>query len=140
MRIKKLQIKYIKLPMINFGTKGKLSFMEANKHVPFNIKRIYYIYDIKDLNIIREGHAHKTLKQVIFCLNGSFTLELDNGNEKKEICLNMPYEGVLIRNRIWHNMKKFSENIVILVIASDYYNEEDYIRDYKEFRKYIKID
>jgi len=135
-----LQIKYIKLPIVNFGKKGKLSFVEANKHIPFNIKRIYYLYDIKDLNNIRDGHAHKTLKQVIFCLNGSFTLEMDNGDEKKEIYLNMPYKGVVIRNRIWHNMKKFSKNTIILVIASDYYDEEDYIRDYKKFRKYINID
>jgi len=135
-----MQIKYIKLPIVNFGTKGKLSFMETNRDIPFNIKRIYYIYDIEDLNIIRDGHAHKTLKQVIFCLKGSFILELDNGDEKNEIYLNMPHRGVVIRNRIWHNMKKFSKNTIILVIASDYYNEEDYIRDYKEFQKYINID
>ncbi len=135
-----MQIKYIKLSIVNFGTKGKLSFMEANKSIPFNIKRIYYIYDIKDLNITRDGHAHKTLKQVIFCLNGSFTLVLDNGDEKKEVYLNMPDEGVVIRNGVWHNMKKFSENTIILVIASDYYNAEDYIRNYKEFRKYLNID
>ena len=67
-------------------------------------------------------------------------LELDNGDEKKEIYLGVPYKGVVIRNKIWHNMKKFSEGTIILVIASDYYNEEDYIRDYKEFRKYINID
>ena len=83
MRFKKLQIKYIKLPIVDYERKGKLSFMEANKHIPFNIKRIYYIYDIKDLTVIRGGHAHRTLQQVIFCLNGSFTLELDNGKEKK---------------------------------------------------------
>lgn len=114
--------------------------MESNKCIPFNVKRIYYIYDIKDLNTTRDGHAHKTLEQVIFCLNGSFTLELDNGDEKKEIYLNTPYKGVVIRNRIWHSRKKFSENTIVLVVASDYYNEEDYIRDYKEFRKYINID
>ena len=140
MRFKKLQIKYIKLPIVDYGQKGKLSFMEANKHIPFNIKRIYYIYDIKDLTVIRGGHAHRTLQQAIFCLNGSFTLELDNGNEKKEIYLNKPNEGVIIGTKIWHNMKKFSKNTIIMVIVSDYYNEEDYIRNYEEFRKYIKRD
>ena len=140
MRFKKLQIKYIKLPIVDHKREGKLSFIEANKHIPFNIKRIYYIYDIKDLTIIRGGHAHRTLQQVIFCLNGSFTLELDNGNEKKEICLNKPNEGVIIETKIWHNMKKFSKNTIIMVIVSDYYNEEDYIRNYKEFQKYIKRD
>ena len=138
MRFKKLQIEYIKLPVIDSGRKGKLSFVEANEHIPFNIKRIYYIYDIKDLTAIRGGHAHRTLQQVIFCLNGSFTLELDNVNEKKEIYLNEPNEGVIIGTKIWHSMKKFSKNTIIMVIVSDYYNEEDYIRNYKEFQKYIK--
>ncbi len=133
-------IKYIKLPIKDNLLKGKLSFMESNTHIPFNIKRIFYIYDIKDLTVIRGGHAHKTLQQVIFCLNGSFTLELDNGNEKEEIYLNKPNEGVIIEAKIWLTMKKFSKNTIIMVIVSDYYNEEDYIRNYKEFQKYIKRD
>ena len=133
-------IKYIKLPIKDNLLKGKLSFMESNTHIPFNIKRIFYIYDIKDLTVIRGGHAHKTLQQVIFCLNGSFTLELDNGNEKEEIYLNKPNEGVIIEAKIWLTMKKFSKNTIIMVIASDYYDEIDYIRNYKEFRKYIKRD
>ena len=140
MRFKKLQIKYIKLPIVDDERKGKLSFMEANSHIPFNIKRIYYIYDIKDLTVVRGGHAHRTLQQVIFCLNGSVTLELDNGTEKKEIYLNKPNEGVIIGTKIWHNMKKFGKNTIIMVIVSDYYNEEDYIRNYKEFQKYINRD
>ena len=133
-------IKYIKLPIVDNLLKGKLSFMESNTHIPFNIKRIFYIYDIKDLTVIRGGHAHKTLQQVIFCLNGSFTLELDNGNEKEEIYLNKPNEGVIIEAKIWLTMKKFSKRTIIIVIASDYYDEIDYIRNYKEFRKYIKRD
>ncbi|HDK25814.1 MAG TPA: WxcM-like domain-containing protein [Candidatus Atribacteria bacterium] len=133
-------IKYIKLPIVDNLLKGKLSFMESNTHIPFNIKRIFYIYDIKDLTVIRGGHAHKTLQQVIFCLNGSFTLELDNGNEKEEIYLNKPNEGVIIEAKIWLTMKKFSKRTIIMVIASDYYDEIDYIRNYKEFRKYIKRD
>jgi len=135
-----LLIKYIKLPIVDNLLKGKLSFMESNTHIPFNIKRIFYIYDIKDLTVIRGGHAHKTLQQVIFCLNGSFTLELDNGNEKEEIYLNKPNEGVIIEAKIWLTMKKFSKRTIIMVIASDYYDEIDYIRNYKEFRKYIKRD
>ena len=133
-------IKYIKLPIVDNLLKGKLSFMESNTHIPFNIKRIFYIYDIKDLTVIRGGHAHKTLQQVIFCLNGSFTLELDNGNEKEEIYLNKPNEGVIVEAKIWLTMKKFSKSTIIMVIASDYYDEIDYIRNYKEFRKYIKRD
>lgn len=131
-------IKYIKLPIKDNLLKGKLSFMESNTHIPFNIKRIFYIYDIKDLTVIRGGHAHKTLQQVIFCLNGSFTLELDNGNEKEEIYLNKPNEGVIIEAKIWLTMKKISKNTIIMVIASDYYDEIDYIRNYKEFQECIE--
>jgi dTDP-4-dehydrorhamnose 3,5-epimerase-like enzyme len=126
------------LPIVDNLLKGKLSFMESNTHIPFNIKRIFYIYDIKDLTVIRGGHAHKTLQQVIFCLNGSFTLELDNGNEKEEIYLNKPNEGVIIEAKIWLTMKKFSKSTIIMVIASDYYDEIDYIRNYKEFQEYIE--
>jgi len=137
MRVKRLQIKYIKLPVVDSGRKGKLSFMESNKDIPFDIKRIYYIYNIEDLNIKRGYHAHKTLKQVIFCLHGSFVLELDNGFEKKEIFLNTHNKGVLIDLYIWHNMKNFSKDAVIMVVASDYYSENDYIRNYSEFIEYI---
>jgi len=126
------------LPIKDNLLKGKLSFMESNTHIPFNIKRIFYIYDIKDLTVIRGGHAHKTLQQVIFCLNGSFTLELDNGNEKEEIYLNKPNEGVIIEAKIWLTMKKISKNTIIMVIASDYYDEIDYIRNYKEFQECIE--
>jgi len=133
-----LLIKYIKLPIVDNLLKGKLSFMESNTHIPFNIKRIFYIYDIKDLTVIRGGHAHKTLQQVIFCLNGSFTLELDNGNEKEKTYLNKPNEGVMIEAKIWLTMKKFSKNTLIMVIASNYYDEIDYIRNYKEFQEYIE--
>ena len=132
-----MNIKYVNLPVIDSKEKGKLSFMEVNKDVPFEIKRIYYIYDIRDLNTIRGYHAHKTLKQVIFCLNGSFVLELDNGFEKKEIFLNKPNKGVLINSNIWRNMKNFSKNVVIMVVASNYYDENDYIRNYNEFTEYI---
>jgi len=132
-----LEIKCINLPIMDSGEKGKLSFMESGKDVPFEVKRIYYIYDIEDLNIKRGYHAHKTLKQVIFCLNGSFVLELDNGFEKREILLNKPNKGILIDFNIWRNMKNFSKNVVIMVVASDYYDENDYIRNYDEFIEYI---
>ena len=132
-----MEIEYINLPIIDFEEKGKLSFMETGKDIPFEIKRIYYIYDIEELNIKRGYHAHKTLKQVIFCLNGNFTLELDNGLEKEEIFLDKPNKGVLIDSNIWHNMKNFSKNVVIMVVASDYYDENDYIRNYNEFIEYI---
>ena len=132
-----MEIKCINLPIMDSGEKGKLSFMESGKDVPFEVKRIYYIYDIEDLNIKRGYHAHKTLKQVIFCLNGSFVLELDNGFEKREILLNKPNKGILIDFNIWRNMKNFSKNVVIMVVASDYYDENDYIRNYDEFIEYI---
>lgn len=133
-----MEIKYIKLPVLDSRKNGKLSFMESNKDIPFEIKRIYYIYSIENLKIIRGYHAHKTLRQVIFCLHGSFVLELDDGYEKKEIFLDAPNKGVLIDSNIWRNMKCFSKNVVIMVVASDYYDEKDYIRSYDKFMEHVK--
>ena len=127
----------IELPAISSGDKGKLSFCESKNHIPFDIKRVYYIYDIDDLDTIRGKHAHKELKQVIFCLSGSFTLKLDNGKDNIEIELNKPNEGILIKNNLWRVMKSFEKNTVIMVLASDFYDESDYIRDYDEYLKYV---
>lgn len=128
----------IELPVIGNQKHGFLSFGEAEKHIPFNIKRIYYIYGIEDLNTIRGKHVHKELKQVIFCFNGNFTLELDDGTNKQEIILDKPNFGVLIGNMVWRNMRNFSKDCVIVVLASEYYDENDYIRDYETFKKMIK--
>lgn len=123
----------IELPVIGNQKQGFLSFGEVEKHIPFNIKRIYYIYGIGDLDTVRGKHAHKELEQVIFCLNGSFTFVLEDGIKKIKKKMSFPNIGLYIGPNVWHEMKDFSENAVILSVTSDYYNENDYIRDYREF-------
>lgn len=119
--------------------RGMLVAIEEQKDIPFTVKRIYYIYDTK--NGVRRGfHAHKNLKQVLLCVKGSCMLHLDNGSETEEILLNSPTDGVYLENNIWREMYDFSEDAVLLVLASEYYNESDYIRNYDDFIKFINED
>lgn len=127
----------VNLPVIADGIDGKLSVAESLHNIPFEIKRVYYIYDLKDSHAIRGKHAHKQLEQMIFCINGSFVLGLDDGNNREEILLNQRNTGVYLGTGLWHTMSQFSKDCVLLVLASDFYNESDYIRDYNEFIKYI---
>ena len=113
-------------------SRGNLSFVEANKHIPFEIKRIYYLYDIP-ANSVRAGHAHKNLHQLMIALSGSFDITLDDGVNKKTICLRKPYEGLYIPPMTWRDLTNFSSGSVCLVLASDYFDESDYYRDYDEF-------
>jgi dTDP-4-dehydrorhamnose 3,5-epimerase-like enzyme len=106
--------------------------------VPFEIKRIYYIYDLANENAIRGKHAHKTLEQVIFCINGSFLLALDDGINKQEVVLDQPNCGVYLGTYLWHTMTRFSKECVLLVLASDFFSEADYIRDYEKFLKMVR--
>lgn len=116
---------------------GSLSFFESCKDVPFDIKRIYYIYNVsKDCR--RGGHAHKSLTQLLFCPYGSINVILDDGHTKKEVLLNSPSKGLVITNGIWRDMLWEKDDSVLCVAASDYYNEFDYIRDYNEFLRYVK--
>ena len=128
----------IKLKHIVDKNDGDLSIAEQNKEIPFEIKRVYYIYELLNNKSSRGFHAHKKLDQVIFCLNGHFKLLVDDGTNKKRILLSNPNQGVFIGNELWHTMSNFSKNCIILVFASDYYDESDYIRDYNEFIRYIK--
>ena len=112
---------------------GSLSFVEK-EIIPFPIKRVYYLYDVP-LNGERGGHAHKKLCQVLIALNGSFELLLDDGEKTKKIVLDRPDIGLYIPNGIWREMNKFSKNSVCLVLASEDYDENDYIRNYQEFKK-----
>jgi uncharacterized RmlC-like cupin family protein len=112
---------------------GSLSFVEK-EIIPFSIKRVYYLYDVP-LNGERGGHAHKNLFQVLIALNGSFELLLDDGEKTKKIVLDRPDIGLYIPNGIWREMNKFSKNSVCLVLASEDYDENDYIRNYQEFKK-----
>ena len=112
---------------------GSLSFVEK-EIIPFSIKRVYYLYDVP-FNGERGGHAHKDLFQVLIALNGSFELLLDDGSNKKKILLDSPNIGLYIPNGIWREMNNFSKNSVCLVLASEDYDENDYIRNYQDFKE-----
>ena len=117
--------------------RGMLVALEEFKDIPFEIKRVYYLYDTKK-DVRRGGHAHKVLEQILVCIHGSCKVLLDNGLEKKVVSLEKPYEGLYISNDIWREMYDFSSDAVLLVLASNYYDESDYIRDYKLFTNEIK--
>ena len=108
--------------------RGMLVALEEYKDIPFEVKRVYYMYDTKT-DVHRGFHAHKCLEQILVCICGSCKVLLDNGEEKKVISLEKPYEGLYIANDMWREMYDFSPDAVLLVLASDYYNEQDYIRD-----------
>lgn len=117
--------------------RGMLVALEEKKDIPFEIKRVYYLYDTKK-DVRRGFHAHKDLEQILVCVSGSCKVKLDNGMESKIIALETPYEGLYIASSMWHEMYDFSEDAVLLVLASDYYKEEDYIRDHDEFKKLVE--
>lgn len=127
----------INLPVIADGIDGKLSVAESLQNVPFEIKRVYYIYDLENPDAIRGKHAHKRLEQVIFCINGNFVLGVDDGHNREELYINQRNSGVYLGTGLWHTMSQFSKDCVLLVFASDYYDESDYIRDYNEFKRFI---
>ncbi len=117
--------------------RGQLVALEEYKDIPFQIKRVYYMYDTGK-GVRRGYHAHKSLEQILICIHGSCKILLDNGQEKKVVPLEKPYEGLYISNNIWREMFDFSPDAVLLVLASDFYNEEDYIRDYEEFLAFVQ--
>lgn len=123
----------IDLPKIS-DIRGNLTFIEENKHVPFEIKRVFYIYDIPTAQN-RGAHAHKTLHQFIICLAGSFDVNLDDGKKKKTIHLNRPWEGLYIPPMIWGSETNFDPSTVYLVLTSNFYDESDYYREYSDFVK-----
>ena len=118
-------------------SRGSLIAIESNKDIPFDIKRIYYIFDTKS-SVVRGHHAHKTLEQMLVCVSGSCTIVLDDGENRNEVVLSDPSSGLYVGPNIWHEMKDFSEGAVLLVLASDFYNENDYIRNHDEFMHYIR--
>jgi hypothetical protein len=124
--------KIIDLPKIH-DLRGNLTFIETNKHIPFNIKRVYYLYDVPG-GSERGGHAHKTLHQLIIAISGSFDIHLDDGYQKKTIHLNRSFCGLYLCPMIWREINNFSSGAVCLVLASDYYDELDYYRQYADFR------
>lgn len=117
--------------------RGMLVAIEEYKDIPFEVKRVYYMYDTRK-EVHRGFHAHKNLEQVLICVNGSCKVKLDNGVETKIVSLEKPYEGLYVSNNIWREMYDFAENTVLMVLASNYYDEEDYIRDYDKFLEFVK--
>ena len=116
--------------------RGSLVVLEGGKVVPFDIKRVYYIFDTKQ-GVSRGFHAHRNLKQVAVCVTGSCRFVLDNGKQKEEVVLDSAIKGLLINDLIWHEMYDFSSDCVLIVLASEHYNESDYIRNYQEFLQVV---
>ena len=125
-----MEIKIVNIPKIE-DPRGNLSVIEKEV-VPFEIKRVYYLYDVP-AGAERGGHAHKKLQQFLVALSGSFDVILNDGKQEKTVTLNKPYQGLLITNGIWRELKNFSSGAVCLVVASDVFSEADYIRDFNEF-------
>jgi len=117
--------------------RGNLSFIEGNSHVPFEIKRVFYLYDVPS-GATRGGHAHKKSEQVIIALSGSFEVLLDDGYSKKSVFLNRPHYGLYIPTGIWRELDNFSSNSVALTLTSTLFDEKDYIRDYETFKKTVR--
>ena len=128
--------KIIPLPRFS-DERGDLTFIEQKNHVPFSIKRIYYLYGIVE-GKTRGNHAHKRLEQLLVAISGSFDIILDDGVTKKKFKLNRPYYGLYIAPLLWREMINFSSNAVCMVLASDYYKESDYLREYEDFIQYIQ--
>jgi len=124
-------IEWIELP--NLGDhRGSLVVAEANRNVPFSIQRLYYIFGAQP-DVPRGFHAHKELQQIAFCIQGSCKILMNNGKEKQEVLIGQPNKGLFIPPMVWHEMHGFSEDCILLVLASDHYDESDYIRNYDQF-------
>ena len=116
---------------------GNITIVEGNENVPFDVKRIYYLYDIPG-GEDRGGHAHKELRQLIVAASGSFNILLDDGKNKKIVTLNRPDYGLLVVPGIWRDLMNFSSGAICMVLASEGYSEDDYIRQYQDFEDYKK--
>jgi hypothetical protein len=123
----------VKLPKVT-DSRGNLTFVEGGNQIPFDIQRVYYLYDVPG-GAERGGHAHKALHQLIIAMSGSFDVVLDDGKEKKRIHLNRSYEGLYVCPMIWRELDNFSSGSVLMVLASNKYDEEDYYRDYADFMR-----
>ena len=129
------ECKLLDFPKIT-DRRGNLTFIEGLVHIPFEIKRVYYLYDVPG-GSLRGGHAHKALEQIIIALSGSFDVFLDDGGKKKIYRLNSPSKGLLVTPMVWRELNNFSSGSVCLVLASEHFSEEDYYRDYSQFLKDI---
>jgi dTDP-4-dehydrorhamnose 3,5-epimerase-like enzyme len=127
------RVRLIDFPIVH-EPRGNLSFIEGERHVPFPIKRVYYLYDVPG-GAVRGGHAHRTINQVIIALSGSFDVVLDDGRSRERFSLNRSYFGLFLPNMVWRELENFSSGAVCMVLASEYYDEGEYIRDHEEFRR-----
>ena len=128
------------IPLQKHGDeRGMLVALEQAKNIPFEIKRVYYMFGTQG-NVRRGYHAHKKIRQVAIPLNGSCRFHLDNGREKIDVVLHDPALGLLIEPGVWHEMYDYSKNCILLVLASDIYDENDYIRNYEDFMRSVKND
>ena len=129
------KVKIIDLPKIE-DPRGNLTFIEENNHIPFSIKRIFWIYDVPG-GEVRGGHAYKKNKEFIIALSGSFDVVISNGSNRKKISLNRSYYGLYVPAMLWRHLENFSTNSLCLILASEKYNEKDYIRNIDEYKKSI---
>ena len=118
--------------------RGQLVALEELKNIPFDIKRVYYMYDTA-ADAVRGKHAHKKLQQILICVHGRCKILLDDGKEKEIVSLTKPNEGLYLSNHVWREMYDFSSDAVLMVLASEVYDEHDYIRDYKAFLEYAGV-
>lgn len=126
----------IELPKIT-DPRGNLTVVEGLRQVPFDIKRVYWVYDVPG-GEHRGGHAHKRCREFIIALSGSFMVTLDNGNERSSVLLNHPYQGLLVETGVWRTLNDFSSGAVCMVLASEPFDENDYIRRYDDYLEYIR--
>lgn len=124
-------INWVSLPSLG-DERGALIALESGRTVPFDIKRVYYIFNTKQ-GVARGFHSHRKLKQVAVCVSGACRMVLDDGEQRQEVWLDSPNKGIIIGEQIWREMHDFTDDCVLLVLASEVYDEGDYIRDYQEF-------
>ena len=129
-------IKWVSFDAIGDG-RGQLVALEGNKNIPFDIKRVYYMTGMKP-GVPRGFHAHRQLQQVAICVTGYCRIILDDGNCREETWLDSPAKGLLIGDMVWREMHDFSQDCVLMVLANEYYDESDYIRDYEQFLETVK--
>ena len=129
-------VRMFDLPQIR-DPRGDLTFLEGGNHIPFDIARVYYLYNVP-VDAERGGHAHRELEQIVFALSGSFRMKIDDGQTKSEYWLRDPRKGLYISQLVWREMDSFSQGAVCMVLASHPYHEADYFRDYEKFLETVR--
>jgi dTDP-4-dehydrorhamnose 3,5-epimerase-like enzyme len=129
-------VRIIDLPKIT-DRRGNLTFIEGNRHIPFQVRRVYYLYDVP-AGAKRGGHAHKKLEQFVIAASGSFTVVVDDGRTRKDFFLNRPHYGLYIPRMVWRELENFSSGSICVVLASEEYDETDYFRSYKKFKEALR--